>query len=348
MPTSNKSLVYKKIPNGCPVAGQDLVIEDRPIDLDAPAPAGGLVLKVLTASFDPYMRGLMRDPKEHSYRPPYDLDTPIVSSAIGKVIKSDNDDFQEGDLVIAFCAVAEYAVIPNSLAPRVRKINNPHNLDLSYFLGPLGMPGLTAFSSFYKIGEPKRGETIFISSAAGAVGQIVGQLAKHEGLRVIGSVGSDEKLEFLTKELGFDGGFNYKKETPKDGLARLAPDGVDIYYENVGGAHLEAALNTMNVHGRIVFCGLISDYNLPAADKYPIKNLFNIISRRLKVEGFLVGEIGPPYAKDHQEKVQQWLADGTFRAKIYATEGIDKAAEGFIGMLSGDNFGKAVVKIADA
>ena len=345
--TSNKNLIYKKVPTGLPVAGEHLVIEDRPIDLDAPAPAGGLVVKVLSASFDPYLRGRMRDPSVKSYSPPFNLDEPILNDTIGKVIKSDHSDFKEGDLVVAFGAIAEYSVIPNSFAPRVRKINNPNNLELSYFLGPLGMPGLTAFSAFYKIGEPKRGETIFISSAAGAVGQVVGQLAKHEGLKVIGSVGSDEKLDFLTKELGFDGGFNYKKEKPSDALPRLAPDGVDICFENVGGEHLEAALTAMNIHGRIIFCGLISDYNTPAEKRFGVKGLFNFISKRLKGEGFLVGEIGPPYAKDHQQKVQAWLADGTFKAKIHTTEGIDRAAEGLIGILKGDNFGKAVLKIAD-
>ena len=350
MPTSNKTLVYKKTPTAYPVAGEHLVIEDRPIDLDAPAPAGGLVVKVLYASFDPYLRGRMRDPSVKSYSPPFNLNDPILNDTLGKVLKSDHDNFKEGDLVVAFGAIAEYSVIPNSFAPRVRKIHNPHNLDLAYFLGPLGMPGLTAFSSFYKIGQPKRGETIFISSAAGAVGQIVGQLAKHEGLRVIGSVGSDEKLEFLTKELGFDGGFNYKKEKPADALKRLAPDGIDINFENVGGDHLEAALAAMNLHGRVIFCGLISDYNKPPEEKYGVKGIFHFIAKRLKAEGFLVGdpEFGPAHAKDHQQKVQAWLADGTFKTKIHVTDGIDRAAEGLIGIFKGENFGKAVLKVAEA
>lgn len=146
----------------------------------------------------------------------------------------------------------EYSSISGEVANNlVRKLDNPYKLDPKLFVGALGMPGLTAYSSFYAIGEPKRGETIFISAASGAVGQLVGQLAKHEGLKVVGSVGNDEKLSFIKKELNFDEGFNYKKEKPSDALKRLAPKGIDIYFENVGGEHLDAAIAAMNNYGRI-------------------------------------------------------------------------------------------------
>ena len=145
----------------------------------------------------------------------------------------------------------EYTVLEEGPTSRAEKLENPYHLDPKVFLGPLGMPGLTAWSSFYEIGQPKKGETIFVSAASGAVGQIVGQLAKHEGLTVIGSVGDDKKLDFILNELKFDAGFNYKKEKPGEALARLAPQGIDIYYENVGGEHLEAALNALNQFGRI-------------------------------------------------------------------------------------------------
>jgi NADPH-dependent curcumin reductase CurA len=173
------------------------------------------------------------------------------------VVKSDNEKFAPGDLIIGHLGIEEYSRVTKEQmeamggAGAFRKLTNPHNLDPVVYLGALGMPGLTAYSSLYEIGKPKKGETIFISSAAGAVGQIVGQLCKHEGLHVIGSVGSDEKLEYITKDLGFDSGFNYKKEKPADALARLAPDGIDIYYENVGGEQLEAAINALKFHGRI-------------------------------------------------------------------------------------------------
>lgn len=258
MPTTpNKTFIFKKVPQGEPVPGQDLVIEDRPIDLDA-VPEGGLVVKVLISSLDPYLRGRMRDASSKSYSPAIPLDTAVPNSSVVKVVKSAAAQFQEGDLAVAMVPIAEYAHISGEFVAKVTKIQNPHNLEPGLFVGQLGMPGLTGWSSLYEIGKPKKGETIFISSAAGAVGQVVGQIAKHEGLRVIGSVGSDEKAEFITKELGFDAATNYKKESPADALKRLAPEGIDIYYENVGGETLEAAIGAMNERGRIVACGMVS------------------------------------------------------------------------------------------
>lgn len=254
--TANKTLIYKKIPTGKPVAGEHLTIEDRPIDLDT-APKDGLVLEILYSSFDPYLRGRMRDPSVKSYSAAFELDGPVINTGIAKVLKSNSADFSEGQTVLGFLPIAEYARVEDTKAQMVRLLNNPHKLDTALFLGPLGMPGLTAWSGLHRIGQPKKGETIFVSSAAGAVGQIVGQIAKREGLKVIGSVGSDEKLDFITKELGFDSGFNYKKENVLEALPRLAPDGIDIYFENVGGEHLEAALANMNKGGRIPVCGMV-------------------------------------------------------------------------------------------
>lgn len=253
----SKTLIYKQIPHGLPVPGKDLAVETREIDIEN-APKGGLVVEVIYASYDPYLRPKMRDPKIQSYSPALVPDEPIVNGTISKVLKSDSPAFQEGDVIRAMTAIAEYALVTDLQAQRAMKVQNPYNLDLALFTGALGMPGLTAWSSLYRIGKPKKGETIFVSSAAGAVGQVVGQIAKKEGLTVIGSVGSDEKLDFITKELGYDAGFNYKKEKPADALKRLAPNGIDIYYENVGGDHLEAALDNLNVFGRIVACGMVS------------------------------------------------------------------------------------------
>lgn len=194
----------------------------------------------------------MRAPEVKSYSPPFELGKPITNSAVSKVVKSSNSKFAQGDLITGMLPTEEYSIVSAEIAnSMVRKLDNPYNLDPKLFVGALGMPGLTAYSSFYEIGQPKKGETIFISAASGAVGQIVGQLAKHEGLKVIGSVGSDAKLEFIKKDLNFDEGFNYKKEKPDEGLKRLAPNGIDIYFENVGGDHLDAALGAMNNFGRI-------------------------------------------------------------------------------------------------
>ncbi len=345
-----KALIFKSVPKGVPVPGKDLATEPRDFDLDQGPPAGGVLLKHYYASFDPYLRGRMRSPEIKSYSPPFPIGEPIVTQTVARVLKSDNPKFAEGDWVKAYLPVQEYSVAPKEYADKgLAKIENPYGLELSLFVGALGMPGLTAYSSFYDIGQPKKGETILISAASGAVGQMVGQLAKHEGLTVIGSVGSDEKLDFILKELGFDAGFNYKKERPAEALRRLAPGGIDIYYENVGGEHLEAALNALTDFGRIVTCGMISGYSLPDEQKYPVRNLDRVVSKRLTMRGFIVGDanMGPKYAKEHLEKMSKWLHEGTFKAKVSVTEGIDHAAEGFVGMLQGKNFGKAVLKIAD-
>lgn len=257
---ANKTLVFKKVPEGYPVPGEHLTVEDRPIDIET-APASGLTVEVLQSSFDPYLRGRMRAPGGKSYIGPFEPDAPIVNHSVVRVLKSNAEGYAAGDLVVAVTPLAEYARIEDPKAVGARKIANPHNLDVGEFLGALGMPGLTAWSGLYKIGQPKKGETIFVSSAAGAVGQIVGQIAKHEGLTVIGSAGSDDKVAFL-KEIGFDGGFNYKTEKPGDALKRLAPNGVDIYFENVGGEHLEAVLDNINPKGRIIGCGMVSLYCL--------------------------------------------------------------------------------------
>jgi NADPH-dependent curcumin reductase CurA len=258
---ANKTLIFKKFPTGLPVPGEHLIIEDHPIDLGAALVDGSLLVEIIYSSFDPYMRGRMHESDPKSYAPGFDIGGPMASHAVAKVLKSARADFAPGDTIVSFLPIAQYAVIEPSTevnaATEVTKIDNPHGLDLGVFIGALGMPGLTAYSGLYKIGKPKAGETIFVSSAAGAVGQVVGQIAKHEGLRVIGSVGSDEKLEFIIKELGFDGGFNYKKESAFTALPRLAPDGIDIYFENVGGEQLDAALANMNLRGRIAACGMV-------------------------------------------------------------------------------------------
>jgi NADPH-dependent curcumin reductase CurA len=345
----NKGVIFKQVPTGLPVPGKDLTVEPREFDVDQAPPSGGITTKNFYASFDPYQRGRMREPTQKSYSPPFELGKPITNAVVAKVLKSDNEKFKTGDIIVGFLPIEEYSAAQKQIADTFNKIENPYKLDLTMFLGPLGMPGLTAFSSFYDIGQPKKGETIFISAASGAVGQLVGQLAKHEGLKVIGSVGSDNKLDFIIQELKFDGGFNYKKEKPADALKRLAPNGVDIYYENVGGEQLEASIDAMNDFGRIIACGMISEYSKAESERYGVKNLIMIVSKRITMRGFIVSDknMGPIYVKDRDEKIAKWLHEGSFKAKISVTEGVDNGPEGFVGMLQGKNFGKAVLKIAD-
>ncbi|RAL59882.1 hypothetical protein DID88_000509 [Monilinia fructigena] len=250
----NKGLIFKQVPQGVPVPGKDLVVEVREFDLEQAPPAGGITTKNFYASFDPYQRGRMRAAEAKSYSPAFPLGQPINNNTVAKVINT--------------------LLFPKQLADGANKIENPYNLDVKHFLGALGMPGLTAYSSFYEIGKPVKGETIFISSASGAV---------------IGSVGSDDKLKYIIDDLKFDGGFNYKTEKPADALKRLAPNGVDIYYENVGGEQLEAAINAMNDHGRIIACGMISEYSKAESERYPITNLMNIVAKRITMRGFIRG-----------------------------------------------------------
>lgn len=248
----NKGIIYKSVPSDWPIERKDLTIEDRGFDLSAEPSEEGITTKNYYVSFDPYLREGMRDPEVDSFAPPFELGKPITNWAVSKVLKSNNPKFKEGDIVNGILPIEEYSVVSGDVVnDTIRKLDNPYNLDPKLFVGALGMPGLTAYSSFYAIGEPKKGETIFISAASGAVGQLVGQLAKHEGLKVIGSVGSDQKLDLIKQELKFDEGFNYKTENPTDALKRLAPNGIDIYYENVGGEQLDAAIAAMNDFGRI-------------------------------------------------------------------------------------------------
>lgn len=341
---TNKALVFKKIPLDFPVPGEHLVIEPVGGDAEDAAPPNGLVLKSLYSSFDPYMRPRMRPVEVKSYTPAFALNEPIDSATIAKVLRSKHSSFQEGNLVIGNLPVQQFHTLDGSQAAKLSRLENPLGIsDIRVFLGALGMPGLTAYSSLFEIGKPQKGETLFVSAASGAVGQLVGQLAKHEGLKVFGSVGSDEKLDYIINELNFDGGFNYKKEKPADALSRLAPDGIDIYYENVGGAHLEAALDALKDFGRIIVCGLISQYN---AAPYPIKNISNVLFKRLTMRGFIVGDagMGNKYAKEHQDRLQRWIKDGSFKALTHNTEGIENAAEGLVGIFHGNNMGKAVLK----
>ena len=282
---------------------------------------------------------------------PYKLNEPIPNTALAKVLRSNNEEFPAASLVRGEFPISQYAVATAEELQGgfAHLIQNPLNFPLDTFLAALGMPGLAAYASLYEIGKPKKGETFYVSAAAGAVGHVVGQLAKREGLRVIGSVGSDEKAEYLVKELGFDAVFNYKKETVDQGLARLAPEGIDIYYDNVGGETLDAALLQMNPYGRIVACGAISQYTRVQGPYtgYGVTNIFNITVKRITMAGHIVSDpnMGPKYGAEHMLNISKWIAEGSFKSKSTIVDGIDNSADGFVGIFHGQNIGKAVVKI---
>lgn len=249
----NTAVMYNSVPSGWPEEGKDLTIEESDFDLDAEPPADSFTTKNIYASFDPSQRGRMRDPKVWSYSPPMIPGTPLSAvNVIGKVLKSNHENWKPGDLVKLGTASTEmYSVIGPIEAKRAQAINPAPGVPLTAYMSALGMSGMTAWGGLYEIGQPKKGETIWVSAAAGAVGQVVGQAAVREGLNVIGSVGDDRKLDFIVNELGFTSGFNYKKENPADALKRLAPNGVDIFFDNVGGEQLDTALEHLNVFGRI-------------------------------------------------------------------------------------------------
>lgn len=249
----NKAFIYKQIPHGWPKPGQDLAIEDIGFDENAAPPKNGIITKNLYAAFDPSQRGRMRDPLVGSYSPAMTVGKPVISvSVIGKVLKSDNDKVKEGQTVMIWSASTEsYSFVSEDAVKGLQVIEEKDGVPLTAYLGLLGMTGMTAYGSLLEIGEPKKGEVILVSAAAGAVGQMVAQIAVSMGLHVIGSVGDDEKIKFCKEQLKMQEAFNYKKENVWDAVKRLAPDGLDIFYDNVGGELLDCALANMKVFGRI-------------------------------------------------------------------------------------------------
>lgn len=255
----NKTLIYKEYTPDLPEEGKHLTVESRPFDPTADPPPGGITIKNEYLSFDPYMRGQMRLPDDTAtYSMPWVEGEPAVVTTLSTVLKSDHPAFQPGDLVSAMADAGEYAAVPAHLAA----ITRPHPAALApgagsairpaTLIGALGIAGLSAYVSFFEfVPEPRAGKTLFVSAASGGVGQLVGQLAKMHGMKVIGSTGSAEKVEYVTKELGFDAAWNYKAEKTRDALARLAPEGLDVYYDNVGGEQLESALLAMRDYGTI-------------------------------------------------------------------------------------------------
>lgn len=343
----NKAFVFNSVPSGLPVIGENISVQPAAYDSDGVCPDDGVFLKSLYASIDPYHRSRMRAPHIKSYQPALEPGGPLTARSIATVLRSKNSAFHPGDIVVGPLPIQEYVALSGDLLSHLRQLHNPLGIeDVRVYLGALGVPGLTAYGGLYEIGKPESGQTIFISAASGAVGQMVGQLAKLEGLRTIGSVGSDEKLDYITSTLGFDVGFNYKKEKPAQALPRLAPEGIDIFFDNVGGEHLEAALCSMQDFGRVIMCGTIADYNNEREEQYPLRAYSYIFSKRLTVRGFIVSDkdIAPKYAKEHQDRVQKWIKEGVIRVKTWEVEGIEKAPEAFLSLFTGGNFGKTVLK----
>ncbi|CAG8691603.1 14817_t:CDS:2 [Dentiscutata erythropus] len=344
---SNNGIIFKAVPDSYPVPGEHMEFVTREIDIENfPLADGEILVKNQYLSLDPYMRGKMRHPSAKSYSPAFEIGKVLDGRGIGIVVKSNKKDCQVGDYYAGLIGWEEYThILANaksgieSLANEITKSNAPK----SYFLGILGMPGLSAYVGLNKIGKPKKGETIFITAASGAVGQVVGQIAKIKGLRVIGSAGDDAKIKYLKEELNFDGVFNYKTCNTDEKLRELCPNGIDIYFDNVGGETLETVLNHINIFGRVVACGMISQYNTKTP--YGVKNLMQIVGKRLLIQGFIVSDHYQEMGESFQKEMGEWLKQGKLKYKEDIVEGIQNAPEAFVNILTGKNFGKMVIKI---
>ncbi|MET4692500.1 NADP-dependent oxidoreductase [Endozoicomonas lisbonensis] len=332
---NNREIHLQRRPSGMPVA-EDFKLVSTPL---AGVKKGEVLIRNLWMSVDPYMRGRMIDRK--SYIPPFALGAVLEGGAIGEVIESDNPAFAVGQKVAHMSGWREYYISNGEDLQPLPESPVPDQA----FLGVLGMPGMTAYTGLLKIGELKQNDNVFVSAASGAVGSIVCQIAKLKGCYVVGSVGSDAKAEYLTSELGVDAAINYK--TSKDlsaDLAAACPNGIDVYFENVGGAHLEAALNVINDHGRIAVCGMIDQYNAEEPVPGPT-NLAMIIIKKLKIQGFIVFEHWDEYPAFVQQ-MSQWILEEKVRYRETVYEGIELAPEAFMGLFTGKNTGKMLVKLA--
>ncbi len=333
----NKQITLASRPQGFPEASNFRLVE-APV---AEIAEGRFLVRILWLSVDPYMRGRMRDTP--SYAPPVGIGQVMEGRAVGEVVESRHPKYREGDIVEGVFGWQQYAVSDGS--ERVRKVD-PSAAPLSAWLGVLGMPGMTAYFGLLDIGKPKEGETVVVSGAAGAVGSVVGQIARIKGCRVVGVAGTDEKVDYITGELGFDAAFNYKSTKDYRGkLAELCPDGIDVYFDNVGGRILDAALMNINAGARIPVCGQISQYNLERPETGP-RLIFQLVVKQARMEGFLVYQFADRF-REGMEWMSAWIKGGRIRYREQVVEGIENAPAAFMGMLRGENIGKQLVKVAE-
>lgn len=333
----SREIRLKAYPDGLPTAETFEFCE-----VDVPEPKDGeFRVRNIYMSVDPYMRGRMR--QGESYVAAFHVGKALDGGAIGVVETSNNADFPEGTVVQTGMGWREYFV---SNGEGVNKTRPIEGASLTSLMGAAGGTGLTAYVGLYRIAALKDGETVFVSAAAGAVGQIACQIAKIRGCRVIGSAGSDEKCKWLEETCGVDATINYKTAgNLTKALAAAAPDGIDVYFENVGGEHLEAAINCMNVKGRIAVCGMISQYNASKPAAGP-SNLISIIGKDITMRGYVLGN-HYDMAGDFYKDISKWIADGKIKWSETIYEGIEQAPEAFIGLFSGKNSGKMLVKLSD-
>ena len=337
MSIAAKEIHLLHYPDGVPTT-EDFAVRDSAL----PNPLDGEVLiENIWMSVDPYMRGRMT--KRKSYIPPFELNAPLEGHAIGRVMQSRDPRFAEGSLVTSMTGWRSHALLERDY---LHPIPDMPDIPPEKFLGVLGMPGMTAWVGLNRIANCKAGDTVFVSAAAGAVGSVVCQLAKAKGCRVIGSTGDTEKAKWLRTELNVDAVINYRDTDDLSGsLGEVAPQGIDVYYENVGGAHLEAALDHINTGGRIAVCGMISTYNDKSPQPGP-RNLFRLTTQRAKMEGFIVSDHWGSYP-DFVREGADLVRSGQLKSRETVIEGLENAPEAFIDLFKGKNTGKMLVKLAE-
>jgi NADPH-dependent curcumin reductase CurA len=303
---------------------------------------GEIVVKVLFLSLDPAMRGWMNEGK--SYIRPVAIGEVMRAGGIGKVIASKSPKFAIGDIVSGSLGVQQYWVgAASDKTAGLYKVD-PNAAPLPAYLNALGMPGMTGYFGLLDVGMPKAGETVVVSGAAGAVGQTVGQVAKHKGCRVVGIAGGKDKCDFVVNELGFDACIDYKNESVKDGLKAHCPNGVDIYFDNVGGDILDTVLTRINLKARIIICGAISQYNNTTPVKGPA-NYLSLLVNRARMEGIVVFDYADRYPVAVAE-MAKWMKEGSFKTREDIVEGLEKFPDALLMLFEGKNFGKLVLQVA--
>ena len=336
MSDTNRVFLLAERPEGRP---DDDTFELVERDVPDPGPGEALV-RTLSLSVDPYMRGRMR--AGESYADAWGVGDPLEAAVVGEVVESNGAGFDPGDVVTGNLHWADYATAPGTELHAV----DPDLAPISTALGVLGMPGRTAYFGTKEVAQPTAGDTFVVSGAAGAVGSVAGQIAGLQGARVVGFAGSDEKVAFLEDDLGFDAAINYKAtDDYRAALDEAAPDGVDAYFDNVGGPITDAVFTQLNVDARVAVCGQISQYNATELPTGPRK-LATLIETRATVEGFLVGDFQPRFAAATRQ-LGEWVAAGEIQYRETVTEGLEHAPDAFLGLFDGENIGKQLVYVAD-
>jgi len=336
---TNRRIVLAARPQGAPQSSDFSMISEPIPDLGE----GEIISRTIYLSLDPYMRGRMNEGK--SYAAPVEIGETMCGGTVSQVLKSNNPEFAKDDYILTYDGWQEYAVSDGKGA---RKLD-PTQAPISTAVGVLGMPGMTAYMGLLEIGQPHSGETVVVAAATGAVGSNVGQIARLKGCRVVGIAGSTEKCEFALNELGFDACINYKDAGFRDSLKTACPEGIDVYFENVGGMVFEAIIPLLNFQSRIPVCGLIAHYNdteLPSGPNVLPKLMRMVLTQRVTIRGFIVSDFSNKQGAFLRD-MSKWIADGKIKYKEDIVEGLDNAVGAFQGLLEGSNFGKLLIQVSE-